>query len=42
MITRYILLVALWLYKKQHLKKETDKTIIGYKVKPIHKIMIRK
>lgn len=35
MITKYILKFAIWLYTKQHLKKETDKTIIGYKVEPI-------
>lgn len=33
-MTKYFLLFALWLYKKTHLKKETDKCIIGYRIKP--------
>lgn len=35
-MTKYFLLFALWMYKKAHLKKETDKSIIGYQVSPMY------
>ena len=39
-MTKYFLLFALWLYKKTHLKKETDKGIIGYQVSPMYKYKV--
>jgi hypothetical protein len=39
-MTKYFLLFALWLYKKTHLKKETDKSIIGYQVSPIYEYKV--
>ena len=32
--TEIFMKFALWMYKKAHLKKETDKCIIGYRIKP--------
>lgn len=36
--TEIFMKFALWMYKKAHLKKETDKCIIGYKVSPMYKV----
>lgn len=33
-ITEIFMKFALWMYKKAHLKKETDKFVIGYKIVP--------